>query len=67
MNEEVCRVIEVINKKLMRGEDPERVIPYDVSGFPPQVRRELGMLYIKFGGDPSRKQIIREKILNESW
>lgn len=67
MNEEVCRIIEVINKKLMRGEDPDRVIPYDVSGFPPQVRRELGMLYIKFGGDPRRKQIIREKILHESW
>lgn len=67
MNEEVCRIIEVINKKLMRGEDPDRVIPYDVSGFPPQVRRELGMLYIKFGGDPRRKQIIREKILNEGW
>ncbi len=67
MNDEVCRIIEVINKKLMRGEDPERVIPYDVSGFPPQVRRELGMLYIKFGGDPRRKKIIKEKILNESW
>ena len=67
MNEEVCRIIEVINKKLMRGEDPDRVIPYDVSGFPPQVRRELGMLYIKFGGDPRRKKIIKEKILHESW
>lgn len=67
MNDEVCRIIEIINKKLMCGEDPDRVIPYDVSGFPPQVRRELGMLYIKFGGDPHRKAVIREKILNEGW
>lgn len=67
MNDEVCRIIEKINRRLMNGEDPERVIPYDVTGFPPQVRRELGMLYIKFGGDPHRKQIIREKILHESW
>jgi len=67
MNDEICRIIEVINKKLMRGEDPDRVIPYDVSGFPPQVRRELGMLYIKFGGDPRRKAAIREKLKHESW
>lgn len=67
MNEEVCRIIEVINKKLMRGEDPDRVIPYDVSGFPPQVRRELGMLYIKFGGNEHRKAVVREKLKNDSW
>lgn len=67
MNDEVCRIIEKINRRLMNGEDPEHVIPYDVSGFPPHVRRELGMLYIKFGGDPRRKQIIKEKILNEGW
>ena len=67
MNDEVCRIIEVINKKLMRGEDPERVIPYDVSGFPPQVRRELGMLYIKFGGDARRKASVREKLKNAGW
>lgn len=67
MNEEVCRIIEVINKKLMRGEDPDRVIPYDVSGFPPQVRRELGMLYIKFGGDTRRKAVVREKLKNAGW
>ena len=67
MNEEVCRIIEVINKKLMRGEDPERVIPYDVSGFPPQVRRELGMLYIKFGGDARRKEVVREKLKDACW
>lgn len=67
MNNEVCRIIEKINKRLMNGEDPERVIPYDVSGFPPQVRRELGMLYIKFGGDPRRKTAIREKLKRESW
>ena len=67
MNEEVCRIIEIINKRLMRGEDPDRVIPYDVSGFPPQVRRELGMLYIKFGGDPRRKAVIREKLKDAGW
>lgn len=67
MNEEVCRIIEVINKKLMRGEDPDRVIPYDVSGFPPQVRRELAMLYIKFGGDARRKAIVREKLKDAGW
>ena len=67
MNEEVCRIIEKINRRLMNGEDPERVIPYDVSGFPPQVRRELGMLYIKFGGDPRRKAVIREKLNDAGW
>mgnify|MGYP006969210497 FL=1 len=67
MNDEVCRIIERINRRLMNGEDPERVIPYDVSGFPPQVRRELGMLYIKFGGDERRKAVVREKLRHESW
>ena len=67
MNDEVCRIIEKINRRLMNGEDPERVIPYDVAGFPPQVRRELGMLYIKFGGDERRKAVVREKLKNESW
>ena len=62
MNDEVCRIIEKINRRLMNGEDPERVIPYDVSGFPPEVRRELGMLYIKFGGDERRKAVVREKL-----
>lgn len=67
MNDEVCRIIEIINKRLMRGEDPDRVIPYDVSGFPPQVRRELGMLYIKFGGDARRKEVVREKLKDAGW
>ena len=67
MNDEVCRIIEKINRRLMNGEDPERVIPYDVTGFPPQVRRELGMLYMKFGGDERRKAVVREKLKNASW
>ena len=67
MNDEVCRIIEKINRRLMNGEDPERVIPYDVSGFPPQVRRELCMLYIKFGGDARRKAVVREKLKNAGW
>lgn len=67
MNDEVCRIIEKINRRLMNGEDPEHVIPYDVSGFPPQVRRELGMLYIKFGGNERRKAVVREKLKHESW
>lgn len=67
MNDEICRIIETINKKLMRGEDPDRVIPYDVTGFPPQVRRELAMLYIKFGGDARRKDVIRRKLKDAGW
>lgn len=67
MNDEVCRIIEKINRRLMNGEDPERVIPYDVSGFPPEVRRELGMLYIKFGGDERRKAVVREKLKDAGW
>lgn len=67
MNDEVCRIIEKINRRLMNGEDPERVIPYDVTGFPPQVRRELGMLYIKFGGDERRKAVVREKLKDAGW
>ena len=67
MNDEVCRIIEKINRRLMNGEDPERVIPYDVTGFPPQVRRELGMLYIKFGGNERRKAVVREKLKDAGW
>ena len=65
MNKE-CEFIEQITARLHAGEDPEKVVPYDLQGLPPSCRKEVYMLYLKFGGNERRREAARKKYLNES-
>ena len=66
MNEADCKFIEKITARLHAGEDPEKVVPYDLQGLSPQCRREVYMLYLKFGGNEKRRAEARRRYLNES-
>lgn len=66
MNETDCKFIEKITERLHNGEDPEKVVPYDLQGLSAQCRREVYMLYLKFGGNEQRRASAREKYLHES-
>lgn len=63
MNELDCKFIEKITARLHAGEDPEKVVPYDLQGLSPQCRREVYMLYLKYGGNERRRTVVRQKIL----
>lgn len=66
MNSRDCEFIEKITARLHAGEDPETVVPYDLQGLSPQCRREVYMLYLKFGGNERRREAAQRKYLNES-
>lgn len=50
MSKKTCEAIAYTIKRLEKGEDPELVIPYDLSGFSVECRTELLMMYLKYGG-----------------
>lgn len=62
MNKE-CEFIDQITARLHAGEDPEKVVPYDLQGLSASCRKEVYMLYLKYGGNERRRAVVKQKIL----
>ena len=58
-----CECLTPFIRRLEAGEDPDRVIPMDISGLEPDCIAELCMMYIKYGGQ-TRKERSLELIRN---
>lgn len=46
--------------RLQSGEDPEKVIPYDLTGFEPDIALEIMLLYQKYGNNLERLKVINK-------
>lgn len=57
-----CEAIQDIINKIELGYDPDKVMPYDLRAFSADCRRELLMIYIKYGGDVKRKELAKIKL-----
>lgn len=58
-----CECLTPFIQRLEAGEDPEKVLPWDLSGVDPECIAELCMIYVKYGGQ-TRKERARELIRN---
>lgn len=56
-----CECLSPMIRRLEAGEDPEKVMPWDLSGLDPDCVAELCMMYIKYGGQ-TRKERAKELI-----
>ena len=59
MNRE-CKVLKDMLTRLQNGEDPEQVIPYDLTGFEPDIALEIMLLYQKYGNNLERLKVINK-------
>ena len=57
-----CKSLKDITMALFNGEDPDIVIPYDLSHFSDDCYYELLALYIKYGKNEDRIKICKEKL-----
>lgn len=55
-----CESLKDIINKLENGADADYIIPYDLSGFSEDCRKEIMALYIKYGSNDIRKDICRK-------
>lgn len=58
-----CECLAPIIRRLEAGENPDLVVPMDISGLDPDCAAELAMMYIKYGGQ-TRKERSMELIRN---
>lgn len=65
MNKPNCDCLAPIIRRLEAGENPDLVVPMDISGLDPVCAAELAMMYIKYGGQ-TRKERSLELIRNVS-
>lgn len=56
-----CECLTPLIRRLEAGEDPDKVMPWDLSGLDQDCVAELCMMYIKYGGE-RRAQRARELI-----
>lgn len=55
-----CQTLKDIVDAIKRGEDVELVIPYDLTGFDEECRREIFALYLKYGKNEMRLKACKE-------
>lgn len=52
-----CEIIKEINNRLMYGESIEDLIPFSLEPFSDDVKKELLMLYLKYGTNEHRIEL----------
>lgn len=57
MSNNDCVIIKEINKRLQYGESIEDLIPFNLEPFSDDVKKELLMLYLKYGNNEHRIEL----------
>lgn len=63
MSDKDCTFIAEMYQRLHNGDDPEEIVPYDMSGMSDQCFFEACMFYLRYGKDPERLKLIRSKVI----
>lgn len=60
MNKPCNKLKDIVDLIMKDGANADDVIPYDITGFSDECKKELYALYIKYGKDKNRKEICKK-------